>query len=41
MLKYRYRNFPVVDEEGKVVGLLARRHILDYERKKRHNGRSQ
>ncbi|EGD50766.1 Inorganic diphosphatase [Thermoanaerobacter ethanolicus JW 200] len=33
MLKYRYRNFPVVDEEGKVVGLLARRHILDYERK--------
>ncbi|MDK2815221.1 MAG: manganese-dependent inorganic pyrophosphatase, partial [Thermoanaerobacter sp.] len=23
----------VVDEEGKVVGLLARRHILDYERK--------
>ncbi|ADD03350.1 Inorganic diphosphatase [Thermoanaerobacter mathranii subsp. mathranii str. A3] len=33
MLKYRYRNFPIVDEEGKVVGLLARRHILDYERK--------
>ncbi|SHE94518.1 manganese-dependent inorganic pyrophosphatase [Thermoanaerobacter uzonensis DSM 18761] len=33
MLKYRYRNFPVVDEEGKVTGLLARRHILDYERK--------
>lgn len=33
MLKYRYRNFPVVDEEGKVMGLLARRHILDYERK--------
>ncbi|AIS53318.1 cobalt-dependent inorganic pyrophosphatase [Thermoanaerobacter kivui] len=33
MLKYRYRNFPVVNEEGKVVGLLARRHILDYERK--------
>ncbi|MEG6567570.1 putative manganese-dependent inorganic diphosphatase [Thermoanaerobacterium saccharolyticum] len=34
MLKYRYRNFPVVDDEGKVLGLLARRHILDYERKK-------
>lgn len=34
MLKYRYRNFPVVDDEGKILGLLARRHILDYERKK-------
>lgn len=33
MLKYRYRNFPVLDEEGRVVGLLGRRHILDYERK--------
>ncbi|HHW58295.1 MAG TPA: putative manganese-dependent inorganic diphosphatase [Clostridia bacterium] len=33
MLKYRYRNFPIIDDEGKVVGLLARRHILDYERK--------
>ncbi|SNX54034.1 putative manganese-dependent inorganic diphosphatase [Thermoanaerobacterium sp. RBIITD] len=34
MLKYRYRNFPVVNSEGKVLGLLARRHILNYERKK-------
>lgn len=33
MLKYRYRNFPVVDDDGKLLGLLARRHILDYERK--------
>ncbi|MDK2794370.1 MAG: manganese-dependent inorganic pyrophosphatase [Caldanaerobacter sp.] len=33
MLKYRYRNFPVLDEEERVVGLLGRRHILDYERK--------
>ncbi|MDK2805813.1 MAG: manganese-dependent inorganic pyrophosphatase [Thermoanaerobacterium sp.] len=34
MLKYRYRNFPVVDDDGKILGLLARRHILDYNRKK-------
>lgn len=34
MLKYRFRNFPVVNDSGNVLGLLARRHILDYERKK-------
>lgn len=34
MLKYKYRNFPVVDNNRKVLGLLARRHILDYEGKK-------
>ncbi|MGB9679277.1 MAG: putative manganese-dependent inorganic diphosphatase [Thermoanaerobacteraceae bacterium] len=33
MLKYRFRNFPIVDDNGHPVGLLARRHILDYERK--------
>lgn len=34
MLKYKYRNFPVIDNSGKVLGLLARRHILNYEGKK-------
>ncbi|WAM31821.1 putative manganese-dependent inorganic diphosphatase [Caldicellulosiruptor naganoensis] len=34
MLKYKYRNFPIVDDNKKVLGLLARRHILNYEGKK-------
>ncbi|QSZ27561.1 putative manganese-dependent inorganic diphosphatase [Aceticella autotrophica] len=34
MLKYKFRNFPVIDKNGRILGLLARRHILNYERKK-------
>jgi manganese-dependent inorganic pyrophosphatase len=30
MLRYKYRNFPVLDESGRPVGMLAQRHILDY-----------
>ncbi|MCR4431856.1 MAG: putative manganese-dependent inorganic diphosphatase [Tepidanaerobacteraceae bacterium] len=33
MLKYKYRNFPILDHDGKPVGMLARRHILDHARK--------
>jgi len=45
MLRYKYRNFPILDEQGRPVGTLARRHILDYSGKKvilvDHNEKSQ
>ncbi len=45
MLHYKYRNFPVMDASGKPVGMLARRHILDYSGKHvilvDHNEKSQ
>ncbi|WP_422447370.1 putative manganese-dependent inorganic diphosphatase [Thermoanaerobacterium sp. DL9XJH110] len=45
MLKYRYRNFPILDGRKRPVGMLARRHILDYARKNvilvDHNEKSQ
>ncbi len=34
IIRNRYRNFPVLDDDGKVLGFLGRRHILDHERKK-------
>ncbi|MDI6601504.1 MAG: putative manganese-dependent inorganic diphosphatase [Thermoanaerobacteraceae bacterium] len=34
MSRYKYRNFPVIDESGAVIGLISRRHVLDYEAKK-------
>jgi manganese-dependent inorganic pyrophosphatase len=45
MLKYKYRNFPVLDSQKRPVGMLARHHILNYSRKKvilvDHNEKSQ
>jgi manganese-dependent inorganic pyrophosphatase len=45
MLKYKYRNFPILGHDGKPVGMLARRHILDHARKNvilvDHNEKSQ
>ena len=45
MLRYKYRNFPILDDQGRPVGMLARRHILDYSGKKvilvDHNEKSQ
>jgi len=32
--RHRYRNFPVLDKTGRVIGLLSRRHVLEYEAKK-------
>lgn len=29
-----HRNFPVLDNEGRFVGIISRRHLIDYERKK-------
>ncbi|NMA69233.1 MAG: putative manganese-dependent inorganic diphosphatase [Desulfitobacterium sp.] len=34
MLETRYRNYPVLDELGKVVGLISRYHLLSLSRKK-------
>ncbi len=34
IIRKRYRNFPVLDDDGKILGFLGRRHILDHERKK-------
>lgn len=34
MLDTRYRNYPVLDEQGKVVGLISRYHLLSLSRKK-------
>ncbi|MEL1134779.1 putative manganese-dependent inorganic diphosphatase [Desulfitobacterium sp. THU1] len=34
MLQTRYRNYPVLDEQGKVVGLISRYHLLSLSRKK-------
>ncbi|HHY92727.1 MAG TPA: putative manganese-dependent inorganic diphosphatase [Firmicutes bacterium] len=33
MVRHKYHSFPVVDENGKPIGLLGRRHVLDYNRK--------
>ncbi|HHW02084.1 MAG TPA: putative manganese-dependent inorganic diphosphatase [Thermoanaerobacterales bacterium] len=33
MLKHKYRNFPILDQNQKPAGMLARRHILDHTRK--------
>lgn len=45
IMHYKYRNFPVMDEYGRPVGMLARRHILDYSGKSvilvDHNEKSQ
>ena len=45
MLRHKYRNFPIIDDQGRPVGMLARRHILDYSGKKvilvDHNEKSQ
>ncbi|MFO7152355.1 MAG: putative manganese-dependent inorganic diphosphatase [Bacillota bacterium] len=45
MFKYKYRNFPILDNHRKPVGMLARHHILNYSRKKvilvDHNEKSQ
>ncbi len=45
MLKSRYRNYPVVDGDGKVAGMISRYHLLSKNRKKAilvdHNERSQ
>lgn len=30
MLRHKYRSFPVQDERGHLVGMLGRRHLLDY-----------
>lgn len=30
LLRYKYRSFPVLDEEGRPVGKLSRRHVLEY-----------
>ncbi|HHX28142.1 MAG TPA: putative manganese-dependent inorganic diphosphatase [Firmicutes bacterium] len=30
MLRFKYRYFPVLDDEGRPVGKIARRHVLDY-----------
>ena len=29
-----HRNFPVVDKTGRLFGIISRRHVIDYERKK-------
>lgn len=34
MLETRFRNYPVLDEQGKVVGLISRYHLLSIGRKK-------
>lgn len=45
MTKTRYRNYPVLDEEGRVVGMISRYHLLSKNRKQAilvdHNERSQ
>jgi len=45
MLKTRYRNYPVVDGENRVVGMISRYHLLSRQRKQAilvdHNERSQ
>ncbi len=33
MAKTRYRSYPVLDEEGKVVGTISRYHMLNYRKK--------
>lgn len=45
MLNTSYRHFPILDEEGKVKGLISKRHLLDIQKKKvilvDHNERGQ
>ncbi|MGI6663608.1 MAG: putative manganese-dependent inorganic diphosphatase [Bacillota bacterium] len=45
MLRYKYRYFPVLDDEGRPVGKIARRHVIDYTGKNvilvDHNEKSQ
>lgn len=45
MSKERHRDFPVIDEEGKYVGMISRRNLLDMRRKQLilvdHNEKSQ
>ncbi len=45
MVKKRYRNFPVTDSDGSIVGLISRASLIDSDRKKvilvDHNERSQ
>lgn len=45
MTKTRYRNYPVLDESGRVVGMISRYHLLSKSRKQAilvdHNERSQ
>ena len=45
MLKTRYRNYPVIDESDRVIGMISRYHLLSKQRKKAilvdHNERSQ
>lgn len=45
MSKERHRDFPVIDEEGKYVGMISRRNLLDMSRKQLilvdHNEKSQ
>ncbi len=45
MLKTRYRSYPVVDQENKVVGMISRYHLLSRQRKQAilvdHNERNQ
>jgi manganese-dependent inorganic pyrophosphatase len=45
MLRFKYRYFPVLDDEGRPVGKIARRHVIDYTGKNvilvDHNEKSQ
>lgn len=45
MSKERHRDFPVIDEEGKYVGMISRRNLMDMKRKQLilvdHNEKSQ
>ena len=45
MLKTRFRSYPVVDTDGKVIGMVSRYHLLQKRRKRAilvdHNERSQ
>lgn len=33
MSRYKYRNFPILDGNGTVTGMISRRHVLDYKAK--------
>jgi len=33
MISTRYRNYPVVDDDGRFIGFIGRRHLLDMKRK--------
>lgn len=34
MLKSRYRSYPVIDEDGRVLGLISRYHLISHRKKK-------